>query len=36
MIFNMVVDCILKAWKTEFAATAAQVEAISYADHGEL
>jgi hypothetical protein len=36
MIFNIVVDCILKAWRTEFRATVARVEAIFYANDGEL
>lgn len=36
LIFNMVVDCILKAWKLEFAGMAAQVDAMFYADNSEL
>ena len=36
MIFNMVVDCILKAWKIEHPAVAAVVDTIFYADDGEL
>lgn len=36
MIFNMVVDCIIKAWKREHPAVAAVVDTIFYADDGEL
>ena len=36
MIFNVVVDCIIKAWRREHPAVAAVVDTIFYADDGEL
>lgn len=32
MIFNLVVDCIVKAWKKEHPTVAAAVDSIFYAD----
>jgi len=36
MIFNVVVDCIIKAWKQEHPDVATVVDTIFYADDGEL
>ena len=36
MVFNIVVDCIIKAWKMEHPEVASVVDTIFYADDGEL
>ena len=35
MIFNIVLGCVIKAWKRDNLETVAVVEAIFYADDGE-